>query len=388
MASDPALPAGLDPNKVPAASLPTPPPENWAGLGSGPELHTTTVVMFAILAPIAIFSVGLRFHWSWRTRGSPGGGINAADWCSLGALVLTLCQESIIMTLGDYQRHQWDMPLAKMLIPSFYKRTYAQYVIAWPAISLAKLSILLLYLRIFRMNKTLRMAIWGGVALICVAYLPNIAVSSYFCAARVGEAWGPVVGLRCADRGSLKWLIASAALSVLLDFYILVLPIPQIMSLKMSVRRRLGVCLIFFTAFFACTCAILTLVYRIQLEHAQDTLWPGAQLWITNLVENFVAIIVSSVPGVSSWLTRVLMPSQFYSRISSFLSGSSRSAFSQTQSQTSDMMASDQTNNNYPMRNYAQHDPESQSSLTGPRKLDGSGGIQIKQTYTVLTGRP
>lgn len=108
MASGPAMPADMDLNNVPAAPLPTPSPENWSGLGTGPELHTTTIVMFAILAPVAVFSVGLRFHWSWRTRGSPGGGITAADWCSLGALILTLCQESIIVTRTRSYQHSFD----------------------------------------------------------------------------------------------------------------------------------------------------------------------------------------------------------------------------------------------------------------------------------------
>lgn len=278
--------------------------------------------------------------------------------------------------------------MAKMLDPYFYKRIYAQYVIAWPAISLAKLSILLLYLQIFRMNKTLRMAIWGGIALICAAYLPNVAVSSYFCAAHVGEAWGPSVGIRCANKGALKWLIASATLSVLLDVYILVLPIHQIVNLQMSVRRRLGVCLIFFTALFACICAILTLVYRVQLGNADDTLWPGAQLWITNLVENFVAIIVSSVPAISSWFTRVLLPSQFYSKISSSLTWRSKYSFNKTHSTTSKMTTSDQTNNTNPMRDYTQFDQESQCSLTRTRQVSDSSGIQMKQTYTISKSQP
>ena len=92
---DPAALAGLDLTKTPALAPPNPPPAGYAGLGTGPQLHTTTVVMFVILAPIAVISVALRFHWSLK---SPSEKITAADWCGLGALLLTLTQESIILT--------------------------------------------------------------------------------------------------------------------------------------------------------------------------------------------------------------------------------------------------------------------------------------------------
>jgi hypothetical protein len=92
---DPAQLVGLDLTKVPALPPPSPLPAGYAGLGTGPQLHTTTLVMFVILAPIAVLSVALRFYWGLK---NPSGKVSIADWCSLGALLLTLTQESIILT--------------------------------------------------------------------------------------------------------------------------------------------------------------------------------------------------------------------------------------------------------------------------------------------------
>lgn len=255
-----------------------------------------------------------------------------------------------------------------MTDPFFFKKTYVQYVIAWPAISLAKLSILLLYLQLFRVNTTLRWAIWGGIALTCITYLPNIGVSSYFCAAHPGEAWDYNVGIRCGNKGALKWLIVSAALSLLLDLYILVLPIPQIISLNLSLRRRLGVSVIFLAAAFACICALLTLIYRVHLASASDPLWPGAQLWVTNLTENFVAIIVGSVPGMSSWFKKIFKTSTVYSKFSSSFGSLSRTTASKSQGTSSTKYGSKDTRNEYPMTGYSEFDHESQRSLARSQK--------------------
>jgi hypothetical protein len=266
--------------------------------------------------------------------------------------------------VGDYQRHQWDVSIAKMMDPFFFKKTYVQYVIAWPAITLAKLSILLLYLQLFRVNTTLRVAIWGGIALTCIAYLPNIGVSSYFCAAHPGEAWDYNVGIRCGNKDALKWLIASAALSLALDLYILVLPIPQIIGLNMSLRRRLGVSVIFFAALFACICALLTLIYRVHLANATDPLWPGAQLWVTNLTENFVAIIVGSVPGMSSWYKKVFKTSSVYSKFSSSFGSMSKSTVNKSQGTVTTIGSESKGKRDaYQLSGYSEFDQESQRSL-------------------------
>jgi hypothetical protein len=129
------------------------------------------------------------------------------------------------------------------------QRMFIQAILAWPAIILAKLAILLLYLRLFQIRAAMRYAIYAGVIWTILAYLPNMFLFTYICTARPGEPWDINVGLRCGNKQSLKWLVASAGMSVLLDLYILALPIPVVRKLNMSGRKRFGVLLIFFAAF-------------------------------------------------------------------------------------------------------------------------------------------
>jgi hypothetical protein len=119
---------------------------------------------------------------------------------------------------------------------------------AWPAIFLAKLSILLLYLRIFDIKQSIRVGVVVGAVWAFLAYIPNIVVSGYFCAPHIGQPWDIRIGSTCDQPATKKWLVTSAAMSLALDIFILVLPIPVVLRLHLNAKRRIGVFLIFFTA--------------------------------------------------------------------------------------------------------------------------------------------
>jgi hypothetical protein len=153
----------------------------------------------------------------------------------------------------------------------------------------------------------MQVCIWVGLAWAVITYLPNIFINSYYCAPHVGEQWTLAVGERCGV--PLKWEIASASMSIMLDIFILVIPIPIITTLQLSRTRRLGLLALFLTAsLYVCpisrlgnvylhannpvcslravVCAILTLVYRIQifLNQNNDSAWEASQLYICKLV--------------------------------------------------------------------------------------------------------
>ncbi|KAF4624316.1 hypothetical protein G7Y89_g13857 [Cudoniella acicularis] len=151
----------VDLNPIPAGES----PPGWKGLYTGPELHTVTLVMVCILAPIACVAVAGRLISNYKTR------------------------EAQVVGLF------WQI------------RTYAQHTIAWPAVILAKPSILLLYFRIFNVRPAMRYAIYGG------------------------KSWGLAIGIRCGTKGPLKWLVVSAIMSLALDLYILLLPITTMLPL-------------------------------------------------------------------------------------------------------------------------------------------------------------
>ena len=116
-----------------------------------------------------------------------------------------------------------------------------------PTLFFAKGAIFLLYLRIFTANKTMKYSIWFGLAFDFVLYWINIPFESWYCAPRAGDPWSlETVGRTCSD--NIMFGLVQGVLAVVLDLYIFILPIPIVLSLQMSTRRRLSVLGVFATA--------------------------------------------------------------------------------------------------------------------------------------------
>lgn len=115
-----------------------------------------------------------------------------------------------------------------------------------PTIFFGKSTILLLYLRIFTVNKAMRYSVWLGLAWCFCLYWFYLPVSAFYCSPRIGQAWS-VYSFADCEKLSLPGVIQSA-LSIPLDLYIFILPIPIVLRLQMSLKRRISILGIFGTA--------------------------------------------------------------------------------------------------------------------------------------------
>ena len=116
-----------------------------------------------------------------------------------------------------------------------------------PTLFFAKGAIFLLYLRIFTINRKMKYSIWFGMAFTFVLYWINIPFESWYCAPRAGDPWGlETVGKTCAD--NIMFGLVQGVLSVALDLYIFILPVPIVLNLQMSMKRRISVLGVFATA--------------------------------------------------------------------------------------------------------------------------------------------
>ena len=97
---------------------------------------------------------------------------------------------------------------------------------------------LLLYLRLFTPRTSLRYLIYIGLAILFCAQCLEIPVWTYYCASHDG-IWDHSVTARCEGTASFGAILAT--LDAALNVYILILPIPSIMALHLSLKKRLGV---------------------------------------------------------------------------------------------------------------------------------------------------
>lgn len=110
-----------------------------------------------------------------------------------------------------------------------------------------KMANLLLLRQTFTISRPMRVAISVGMAITLVVYGAYIATISYHDAPHAGQTWD-----QYAASGKtifpLYLGIAGSAVNVMMDIFILVLPLPIIYSLNMSIKRKVQLVAVFFTA--------------------------------------------------------------------------------------------------------------------------------------------
>ena len=125
------------------------------------------------------------------------------------------------------------------------KLAYAQSLVSPLALGFIKVSYFIIYLQIFRIpNPKLRIAIWLGGIISTVFYILVFALNMYFGTPRPGETFathylGPV------NQNGGELLVPSSAIGLVIDLYILALPMCRIWQLQLSTRKKFQV--VFFT---------------------------------------------------------------------------------------------------------------------------------------------
>ncbi len=131
-----------------------------------------------------------------------------------------------------------------------------QYGVYLPALFLitgtflAKASILMLFRQIFHVEESMRVVIWIGLALDVLIYLPSVVVATYFQIPHAGEHWMSVPDGRALV--PLKWWQAQSILSVVLDVYMFILPLPIIFRMQLPPRKLLQAVAVFSLALLYC----------------------------------------------------------------------------------------------------------------------------------------
>jgi hypothetical protein len=154
--------------------------------------------------------------------------------------VVIIDRMSIPSGLG---RDVWAVSFAK--ITAFVRSVYALEILYFLQIVLLKATLLLFFLRIFPSKMTRRLirytlvfnTIYGFIFTI-IAIVPCLPVSYYW------TNWSEETRGQCVDINALVW--ANAAISIVLDVWMLAIPLYEVFRLQMSWRKRFSVALMFF----------------------------------------------------------------------------------------------------------------------------------------------
>lgn len=118
---------------------------------------------------------------------------------------------------------------------------YAYNILNVSCYMIVKISIMLLYLRIFTSRK-FHIATWMCIAFVAMIAIANTLVAIFACTP-VQSFYNREIAVRCIDE--VAWYWSTAVLNIVTDVIILILPLPVLWSVQMSLSRKIAISILF-----------------------------------------------------------------------------------------------------------------------------------------------
>ncbi|KAL9593739.1 MAG: hypothetical protein Q9179_005720 [Wetmoreana sp. 5 TL-2023] len=233
-----SLPPGISLDMIPSAK----PPKGVQPNFSNPvTLETTVIAVSAVTSALAVVLLCTRLYSTIRVTRSAW----YDDVAVVSAIVFSLAYVGLIIDTRGYAKHSWDVPLS-VFTPRYYKKILAESIIGALGLLFSKISILLLLHRLFGPDKRFRYYVYFGMLWATAISCTTITASGALCAPRAGESFGDLRSAQRCDRLKI-WAVVQGSLNVILDLYILYIPLPVIWKLQMGQKKKIGVAAIFMT---------------------------------------------------------------------------------------------------------------------------------------------
>ncbi|KAL2062454.1 hypothetical protein VTL71DRAFT_6720 [Oculimacula yallundae] len=229
------------------------------------------------------------------------------DWLILACVVFMIpftvlpLYPSIGLGLG---KHFYKVPPANIIV--LLKLFYAVQIFYVILQTLAKVSILLLYLRIFP-SQRFRLILKLAMAFMISHGLAFLFVVAFQCLP-VRSIWDRELTNHCVDLQAL--IYAGAGLSIFEDVAIMILPIFELKGLNLSRRKRVALGLMFALGSFACVTSIIRIKYVTSYGNTIDETWNYVDVIIWSSIETFTAVICACLMCIRP-LIKKYIPSAF-----------------------------------------------------------------------------
>ncbi|TLD14587.1 hypothetical protein PspLS_11006 [Pyricularia sp. CBS 133598] len=269
------------------------------GLDLGENRGSADSAAVSVLLVLAVCAVVARFICRFYARNA----FLSDDWAILVALAFVA--GAVGLTIAGASRgagsHVWALTIDQ--IQQIYQVLYIYTFIYGGACGSVKLSILFFYMRVFGTrdlvtSRLFKAAIYMGICL-SLLYPITIWVTMGNVCKPVTHFWTQFTGTpgTCIDINT--FFLALAIINMLIDFYVLLIPIPQILALNMSTRKKGAVLGLMLIGGFVCVASILRCVYLSELSRAADVTFAMGPVFIWSAIEPCFAIVGACLPHLA-----------------------------------------------------------------------------------------
>ncbi|KAI0191924.1 hypothetical protein F4808DRAFT_443454 [Astrocystis sublimbata] len=218
------------------------------------------------------------------------------------ASIVAVC--GILLSLNDHPngRHLWDVPFS-VLTDSYLQINFTFVLLSAAASLLVKLSLLMLYLRIFNPVQAVKITIYACIGVLTAFYFSTIIAELVVGIPRNRGGWQEAQ-VRYGPFG-LTISVVRGVFGVVSDFVILFIPITQLIKLSVPLGRKIVLLGVFLTGLLACASSIATTVFRFGELDNPDYTWANTLPNAFAIIELTVGHICCSLPTLPPLITLV-----------------------------------------------------------------------------------
>ncbi|KAJ5934519.1 hypothetical protein N7466_004066 [Penicillium verhagenii] len=280
---------------MPAA---TPPPGVTANFDNPPSNAYILIIVSTICMVLLYVTMTISLYAKINIRKN----MALDDWSRLIATFGTTIYyiaSVIAVTKGKFGIHMYDLTAEDAMCTSFIVSGFFTNwltALVWP---FAKSSFFLLYLEMFRTIRWQRYANYVGLFVNWGFYTAALTATLYYTSPAPGETWQEsITSERYAKMEA--WIMPIASINLVIDVYILIIPIIPILGLKMNNKKKLGVLSVFATGVLACVASSLSIYFKMSLNwHYTDYSYYTTPVLIMCLVEMCVGVTASAMPSMA-----------------------------------------------------------------------------------------
>ncbi|OAX81977.1 hypothetical protein ACJ72_03680 [Emergomyces africanus] len=224
------------------------------------------------------------------------GGFQIDDYTIFAALI-----NSVILSITEnmavahgYGRHALDLAKEEKILA--LKWFFAAQVFYKIVITLAKMSILFLYMRIFYIERYFRWACTLLNIFIGAHGIAFVLATIWQCHPVAGFWDKSIPGFHCVKRHPF-WLSFSV-INICTDVVMLVLPVQEVLRLNLHRREKLALVLVFSLGAFVCITSIVRATTLASSSSSKDGTWAAIPATVWSVVECNTGIICACLPMI------------------------------------------------------------------------------------------
>ncbi|KAH6665358.1 integral membrane protein [Plectosphaerella plurivora] len=223
------------------------------------------------------------------------------DWLIIVATLslIALCSIQIAETRIALGLHYWNInPANAILAFQLFYSAQVTYILVQVT---SKVAILLLFWRIFP-NRQFRRIVWGCIIFLVSHGFVFLGLVIFQCSP-IRSVWDKTIPSTCMGLKAIS--AAGAALAILEDLVILILPVGQVFELQLTYRKKLAVIFMFSIGSFACVTSMVRLKYVVTYMYTGDYTWHNVEFFVWCMIELAAAVVCGCLPTLRPLMKKV-----------------------------------------------------------------------------------